>query len=161
MKKVLLIVVVAVAAVAALFYFVPSWNPWMWGTGGATTGGRNDGSNPTPPPVSAIAPNPLPPPVSTTAGKVSAALGIINGRARLAPGSTVVFAKVKVAIYDPKTNKELESMFLGADGSYAFSVTAGEYVLNLIKGTGSSKNLPQRIYVGPGETLDLNFQVGK
>src|SRR3989344_4865070 len=150
MKKFLFIfipVIVAAGAVWSLFFRSSS------GISPARTVESNGINNPGPLTVL--------PPVSTTAGNVSASLGFIGGRARVAPGSIIDFKLVKAAIYDPNNNKELGSIFLDVDGSYKFSVTAGEYILDLVKGYGSSKNLPQRVYVGPGENLELNFQVGK
>ena len=148
MKKVLLIAIpVIIAAVAAWYFFSGS------GVSPTVSGGKKGQTQDTT--------NVAPPPVSTTAGKISAAEGTLSGRAERASGSAIDFTTVKVAIYDPKTNKELARVSLGADGSYTFAVTAGEYILDLVKGTGSSKNLPQHVYVGPRETIELNFQVGK
>jgi len=85
--------------------------------------------------------------------------GILEGMAKSATGAAVNFTSIKLSISDPKTNKELATVNLGADGSYKFTVEPGEYVLNVVPGTGSSTQLPQRIYVGSEETIDLNFKV--
>ncbi|MBI4085994.1 MAG: hypothetical protein HY433_01975 [Candidatus Liptonbacteria bacterium] len=150
MKKFLLIFIPVIVAAGAVWYLFFRSSAGIQPTSVVESPGINN------PGVTTVLP-----PVSTTAGKVSASPGFIGGRARIAPGSTIDFKLVKAAIYDPNNNKELKSVFLDADGSYKFAVTAGEYVLDLAKGYGSSKNLPQRVYVGPNETLELNFQVGK
>lgn len=153
MKKILVVLVLVVIVGAAAWYFL---------------GGPSSGTPPASvtPPSSSPSPtnNPplpanLPPPVSTTAGNISASQGVLVGTARLAPGAVLDITRVRVAIYDPSNNEELKRVFFAADGSYLFSVTAGEYILDLVKGYGSAKKLPQRIYVGAGETIRLNFEV--
>lgn len=92
-------------------------------------------------------------PVST------AQLGIVMGIAKPVPGAKPNYDSMKIALYDPKTNKQLASVTPGTNGDYKFIVEPGEYILNIASGTGSSAQLPQRIYAGAGETLNVNFFV--
>jgi flagellar basal body-associated protein FliL len=97
--------------------------------------------------------------VTPLAPITTAQLGIIMGIAKPVPGTKPNYALIKIALYDPKTNKLLTSATPAADGSYKFIVEPGEYVLNLASGTDSSEQLPERIYAGVGETLNINFFV--
>jgi hypothetical protein len=86
-------------------------------------------------------------------------VGVLQGMAKPAPGAQPNFTLIKVSISDPQTKKVLESTNLDAARAYKFTVAPGEYVLDIVPGTGSSDQLPQRIYVGAGEVLNVNFFV--
>ena len=97
--------------------------------------------------------------VTPSAPVSTAQLGVITGIAKPVPGKKPDFASMKIGLYDPKTNKQLTSTSLAADGSYRFIVEPGEYTLNIASGTGVSAQLPQRVYAGKGELLTINFFV--
>lgn len=86
-------------------------------------------------------------------------VGVLQGVAGAAAGATPDLSSIRLSISDPQTKKVLSTINLGADGSYKFIVTPGEYIIDIVAGTGSSKQLPQRIYVGAGEVLNKNFSV--
>jgi hypothetical protein len=87
------------------------------------------------------------------------AVGILEGATKLASGSTLKITSVQVSLTDPGTNKVIATTNLGADGTYKFTVLPGEYIVNVVPGTGSSPQLPKRTYVGPNETIDVPFSV--
>ncbi len=91
--------------------------------------------------------------------KAAVTEGIILGTAKPAPGSAPNYKLIQLAILNSKTKSEVKRVNLGADGSYFFSLVPGEYILSVVKGTGSSDQLPQTITVGPGETIEKNFRV--
>lgn len=94
-------------------------------------------------------------------GEPTAAMseGILFGRAKPAPGAAPKYASIQLAVSNSVTKSEVKRVNLGADGSYFFSLVPGEYILSIVKGTGSSDQLPQTISVGPGETIAKNFTV--
>ena len=165
MKKILLIALgVIIIAVGAILYFKPGVAP--------SPVGQNTPATSVP-----AANQPIPVPnepipassygkdaVGSASGelvkpKPTEAVGILSGKAKLAAGATIQLTSVKVSIFDPVTNKTLETANLGSDGTYKFVVLPGEYVVNIVLGTGSSQQLPQRVYVGPNETIEANFLV--
>ncbi len=85
--------------------------------------------------------------------------GILLGTAKPAPGSAPNYKLIQLAVLNSKTKSEVKRVNLGADGSYFFSLIPGEYILSIVKGTGSSDQLPQTISIGPGETITKNFTV--
>ena len=96
----------------------------------------------------------------TLPGSVSSnELGTLIGTAKPAQGTKPNFSAMKVALYDPKTQKLLASMTPNADGFYKFIVQPGEYVLNLMPGSGSSAQLPLRLYIAKGQVSNVNFFV--
>ncbi len=84
-------------------------------------------------------------------------VGVLLGTAKPAPGANPNFAAIKVSISDPVTGNELASVNLDAANSYKFTVAPGEYVLNA--SGAKSDQLPQRIYVGVKEVINVNFFV--
>jgi hypothetical protein len=86
-------------------------------------------------------------------------VGVIQGTAKPASGAQPNFTLIKVSISDPQTKKVLATTNLDTARTYKFTVAPGEYVLDIVPGTGSSNQLPQRIYVGAGEVLNVNFFV--
>ncbi len=89
----------------------------------------------------------------------SATLGTIVGMAKISSGAGVNFTTTVIGLTDPKTKKLLGSTPFGADGSYQFFVEPGEYILSMVSGPLKSGSLPQRVYVGVGEVLNINFFV--
>lgn len=84
---------------------------------------------------------------------------VIYGKARVS-GAYPDLTKVKVALYDPKTKKEVASANLDSSGSYEFRVNEGEYILDIAKGSkGKSPHLPTQVYAGTTEALELNFKL--
>lgn len=91
--------------------------------------------------------------------KAGDAVGILQGQAKLTAGAKLDLSSVKVSVSDPKTKEVLKTESVGANGGYSFTVLPGEYVLDVVAGTATTSQLPQRIYVGPNQTLNVNFFV--
>ena len=148
MKPLPIIIALAVVAMGAVLYFYPGSLSTVsdvvvgTGNGGAPAGSVGSADN-------------------TGKASVEDGTAVIAGRARFV-GKMPDFSSIILMVSNPETGKEIKRVSLGAeDGSYKFVLTEGEYVLDIVKGTGTSKHLPQRMYVGAGETFSLNFQLGQ
>jgi len=154
MKTFLLIFIPVIIVVVSAFIFLSqSFSP---GNGVPPVLDNNNNRQPT-----TSEPLPASEPIVSSAGKTSDSLGWLGGRGTLKPGVQLELSSVQIVIYDPKTMKELGRTYLNHDGSYKIPVTAGEYLINLAEGYGSSENLPKICYVGVGENItNCSFRLG-
>ena len=143
-----LIAAIVIAVVVAVFYFVPGLNPW----GGSKEESKIVPSGPVQSTSTEITP-------TSTQNAQLGKKGVIEGTARVAVGAVVKFTSVRISLADAKTNKQVANTNLSANGYYKFVVEPGEYILDIASWSATSKQLPQRVYVGPGETISLNFQI--
>jgi hypothetical protein len=160
-----IVIILVIAAGVALYYFL--WAPRTPGgqvpAGTSSAGGNSAATNQS----STVIPVPNTPVPASSYGKgaetsttaAPSAVGILEGTAKPAPGAKVNLAAVQVSVSDPKTGKVLATTAVGAGGVYKFTVAPGEYVLNIVRGTGTSSQLPQRIYVGANQIINVNFFV--
>lgn len=150
MKIGYIVVAIIIIALGAAFYLYPDMFSFTTGGGGGVgVGPANDSG------IIASPDSGLIPPASEEKG-----LGVLSGRARYS-GEAPDFSLIEIAVYNPETNGEVGRTKLGSDGSYAFNLPTGEYVLDIVEGTGSSTNLPRRMFVGAGETITANFQLSQ
>lgn len=141
MNKYLVIILAVVFVVVGVVYFVFRPAPGVDVGGGGGGGGLLVGSD-------------------GNGGGVAGSSAIVGKVRPVAGAAPLEFSSVEVGIYDPESGNEISRVFLDADGSYSFTVPSGEYVIDLTENSaGSSGDLPQRVFVGEGEKLDINFRM--
>lgn len=155
MKKIIIVLVVLAVIGGGAYFLLMKLKPASTNNGGQSNGASN---------VVDRTPQVFPDGVKrelNSGGEPTAAIseGILFGRAKPAPGATPNYISIQLAVSNSVTKSEVKRVTLGADGSYFFSLVPGEYILSIVKGTGSSDQLPQTISVGPGETIAKNFTV--
>ncbi|MBU6500671.1 MAG: hypothetical protein KGJ89_03590 [Patescibacteria group bacterium] len=168
MKRILPVIIAVVAVAVGIVWYIGFRSA-------PTNNNSTTGSNPLSAPLTTIPIPNVPIPASSygkdASGSTSTyatglikpqptqAVGILGGSTKIAPGATISITSVKVSISDPQTNKVLDTTNISANDTYQFTVLPGEYVVNIVSGTGSSDQLPKRVYVGANEHIDVNFLV--